>query len=392
MTFRKGAFGLLLLSAVLFLVWRFVRPLDIFVVEERFERPIHVKIPEGLQSISAKECGECHEEIYREWAGSMHAQAWTDPYFQVDYRYDGSRQICQNCHIPLENQQTHLVLGFRDRAKYNPILRANPDYDPELQAEGVTCAVCHIRGDKIVGPFETTDAPHPVTADPGMRGGMEYCRRCHVVPGNRWDTCYRIPPCGTVAEIREGDQEPDCTHCHMPAVVRPVAKGMKARRGRKHLFYGGHSPEFVRKALDVAYSIWHRGRRSGITVTLTNTGAAHYLPTGTPDRHLTLEFRVLDGAGRVLKKKTVKMKRHILWRPFIVDLMDTRLPHGIPKRYVFDFDTTGDNSLMLEMEVRYHFLEEKRRKRIGYENREPISYTIHEISTPVKDAAGEENR
>ena len=101
-----------------FLVWLFIRPMNIFVVDEKFERPVPVNIPEGLTSISAMECKDCHEEIYREWSESMHAKAWIDPYYQVDNIYDGSQQICLNCHIPLENQQENLVLGFKDKQKF----------------------------------------------------------------------------------------------------------------------------------------------------------------------------------------------------------------------------------------------------------------------------------
>ena len=128
---------------------------------------------------------------------SVHAQAWINPYYQIDYVFDGSQQICFNCHIPLENQQEDLVVGFRDKEMFKPILEPNPDFDQALQNEGVT-------------------------------------------------------------------------------------------------------------------------------FTLTNVGAAHFLPTGTPDRHLTLELRLLDGEGRMLKEKIHVMKRYILWRPFIVDLKDTR--------------------------------------------------------------------
>jgi cytochrome c551/c552 len=136
--------------------------MNIFVVDERFERPIKVGAPRGIESWSAKACGKCHREIYSEWAESMHGQAWTDPYFQVDFRYDGSQQICLNCHTPLVNQQQSLVLGFRDRDKFDPILAPNPEYDAALRDEGVTCVVCHIRNGRIVGPFRTERVPHAV--------------------------------------------------------------------------------------------------------------------------------------------------------------------------------------------------------------------------------------
>ena len=142
---KKTAWLVLSAMIVLFLLWRLLRPLNIFVVDERFERPMQVETPGGIASLRAKDCGKCHREIYREWAGSMHALAWTEPYFQVDFKYDGSLQICLNCHTPLVDQQQNLVQGFRDRDKFDPILAPNPNYDEALRDEGVTCAVCHVR-------------------------------------------------------------------------------------------------------------------------------------------------------------------------------------------------------------------------------------------------------
>lgn len=158
-----------------FIFWRMVRPLNIFVVDERFEKPMALAVPEGLSSLSARECGGCHEDIYSEWAESMHAQAWREPYFQVDFKYDGSQQICLNCHTPLENHQENLVLGFQDREKFKPTLKPNPAYDAALRKEGLTCATCHVRDGKIVGPFESAAAPHPVAVRPDMFTGLGLC-------------------------------------------------------------------------------------------------------------------------------------------------------------------------------------------------------------------------
>lgn len=377
---KKTAWLILLALIVLFLLWRFVRPMNIFVVDERFERPMQVETPRGIASVSAKECGRCHREIYREWAGSMHARAWTEPYFQVDFKYDGSLQICLNCHTPLVNQQQDLVLGFRDRDKFDPILAPNPAYDASLRDEGVTCAVCHIRNGRIVGPFPTDRAPHPVEHDPEMSKGIKPCLKCHVVSGKRWDTFYAIPPCGTVAEIDAGGQAMDCVDCHMPAVVRPAAEGMSARKGRRHLFQGGHHPERVKESLRVE----HRLEKDELVVTLTNVGAAHYLPTGTPDRHLTLELKLLGPGGEALKEKVHTMKRYILWRPFIVDLRDTRLPYSQPREFRFPLVKRGaDAPAAIDVTVRYHLLDEARRKKIGYNNAEPIAYPLYHERIPL---------
>jgi hypothetical protein len=386
MRLKKGFYIALFILVAAFFAWRFIRPLNIFVIDEKFAMPIHLDIPQGLTSLSAEECGRCHEETYHEWADSMHAKAWTDPYFQVDFVYDGSMQICLNCHIPLENQQEDLVLGFKDREKFKPLLKPNPDFDPKLRDEGVTCAVCHVREGRIVGPFKTDTAPHPLTIDPEMSSGMKSCERCHVVSGKRWDIFYRVPPCGTVAEIEDSGKMADCIGCHMPEVTRSVAKGMIQRKGGAHLFWGGHRPEMVKKALKVEYKNIFNGDRNTyeFEFRLINVGAYHYLPTGTPDRHLTLELRLLDNEGTAIKETLYKMKRYILWRPFIVDIRDTRLPYNKPRKYIFDFkaDTKNPPSI-LDASVRYHLLDEKRRKKIGYENTEPIAYSIYKERIPL---------
>jgi hypothetical protein len=108
--------ALLLLAG--FMTWRFVRPMSIFVVSEAFERPIATtRVPKGLTTLSAEECGNCHRELFEEWRTSIHHAAWSDPYFQADFRFDGSQQVCKNCHTPLDRQQDATVLGFRDAEK-----------------------------------------------------------------------------------------------------------------------------------------------------------------------------------------------------------------------------------------------------------------------------------
>ena len=380
--------GLIVLVA--FLGWRFVRPMNIFTVTESFERPVDsTKIPAGLTGLGAEQCGECHREEYKEWSTSIHSQAWTDPYFQVDFRFDGSQQICLNCHIPLDRQQEHKVLGFRDAEKWDPILAPNPDFDPKLQHEGVTCAGCHVRNGTVLGANGYKNDEHPVET---MKDSNSICIRCHVVQGDRWDTFFRLPPCGTVAEIKAGrsswsGEEPvsdsrglGCVECHMPDVERPLVEGGKRRSARRHIWRGGHDPKMVKKALRISLEEQSQPqpRQRRFVLTLTNTGADHFVPTGTPDRHLTVELRLLDARGEVLEQEHHTLKRTIMWRPFIVDLWDTRLPRGESRNYALEFDSAREpDAVAVEAVVRYHLLDEARRKRIGYQNEEPISYEVY---------------
>ena len=134
--------------------------------------------------------------------------------------------------------------------------------------------------------------------------------------------------------------------------------------------------EFTEKPIDTG--------RHRVTATLTNVGAAHFLPTGTPDRYLTVTLRVFDADGKVLKAQEQTLKRTVMWRPFIVDLWDTRLPYQQPRTYTMDFATGEGKARLVEIVVRYHLLDEARRKRIQYENKEPISYDVYRESISIK--------
>lgn len=382
---RKTLLFVVLGTALIALLgWRLLRPLNIFVVAPAFERPIDTRqAPAMFETLRAEECGACHRDIYAEWRSTIHSQAWTDPYFQVDWEFDGRQQICKNCHIPLDRQQEQRVVGFRDDDKWDPILEPNPEFDAQLQHEGVTCTVCHLRAGVVLGVRGDTDAPHPVRR---IGNGNEVCVRCHVVSGERWDTFFRFPPCGTVAEILHtqnvtpsGETTTSataalgCVDCHMPLIERPLAEGGIVRTTRQHLWRGGHDPQMVKSGLDVHFNIGTSANHRA-TLTLTNTGAAHYFPTGTPDRHLTVTLRALDSAGAVLDEEQWTLKRTVMWRPFIVDLWDTRLPRHEARTYALDI---GARTVAVEAEVRYHLLDEARRERIGYRNTQPIDYAVY---------------
>jgi len=418
-----------------FLTWRFIRPMNIFVVDDRFAWPVDTaQTPPVLGKLSAEECGGCHKAFYDEWRTTIHSQAWTDPYFQTDWQFEGSEHTCRLCHTPLDRQQPHKVLGYRDKDKWNPILEDNPDFDPKLQHEGVTCAACHYRDGKIVGVLGNTNAPHPVQK---LKDPNQVCVRCHVVGGDRWDTFFRFPPCGTVAEIKSaraavldqqdlenlmelmaekdsdsgsGSGDPfkapsletmttgqsgeviardtsvlGCVQCHMPSIKRPLVAGGVDRNARQHFWRGGHDPKMVRKALTVKFAEEKQPAKNKrlFRLTLANTGAAHYVPTGTPDRHLTVHLRLLDEQGRVLDEQTHTIKRTVMWRPFIVDLWDTRLPRWQPRQYELEVPSDS-KAVKVEAEIRYYLLAEKRRQQIGYENKTPINYEIFRKQIPLQ--------
>ena len=98
------------------------------------EQPIH--------HVTSEVCKNCHQEIYRQWKGSMHAQstALADPIHAtfykkvvgspteegVKHKASGKYPVCLQCHAPN---------AARDKVTK---LDANPAY-----AEGVNCVACH---------------------------------------------------------------------------------------------------------------------------------------------------------------------------------------------------------------------------------------------------------
>ncbi|HEB71482.1 MAG TPA: hypothetical protein ENI77_02550 [Nitrospirae bacterium] len=369
----------LALLFILFMVSRFTRKLTFFEVSKAFERPQAVTVPDGLESVSAEECGLCHTDIASEWKTTIHAHAWKDPYFRVDLKFDGSMQVCLNCHTPLENQQENLVLGFYDHEKLDPILAPNPNFDPALKNEGVTCAVCHVKDGQIVGPKNVQTKAHPVRKDKRFTDGSGICRRCHWIMGDRWDVFLKLPPCGNFAEIEETGLKIDCVKCHMPKVTRPMVAGGEDRAGHRHLWRGGHDKDFVKAALKIKLNEPSAGTGAGkrYRIALTNTGTEHRLPTGTPDRHLEVAFRLFDNENKLIDEKIQFLERVILWRPFIVDLWDTRIKFNETRTYEFEFSMARNPPpALLTAEVKYGLLHENRRLRIGYENTEPVRYRI----------------
>ena len=243
---RRSVIRFLLLGLLVFLLWRFIRPMNIFIVSDAFENTIATNdAPELLSSLHAEACGVCHQAFYQEWQTSIHSQAWTDPYFQTDWEFDNSQHICRNCHTPLDRQQPTIVRGYRDRDKWDPITEPNPDFDPDLQHEGVTCTACHLRDGKIVGVQGIQDAPHPVQQ---LNDPNEVCVRCHVVDGDRWDT--RLPR----GQPRSFTLSVPADSKQKPAAVEAIVRyHLLDERRRKRIGYENRDP--------IAYEVF-RGRIS----------------------------------------------------------------------------------------------------------------------------------
>jgi len=394
-----AAVGLAVAIAAL-LGWRMVNPPSHISVSSWFAQPVATlgAAAPGFD-ISAESCGFCHAEAHGEWSSTVHAGAWRDEFFQIDWRRGGANPICRNCHTPLDRQQERIADPARFGDGWNAAALPNPAFEPALRQEGVTCAACHLRDGVVYGPLAGLTAPHPTAAwsNPNVA-----CVRCHAPRNNDWDAVLRTPPCGTASEVlRASGADPAagaaedrflkdnpvanlaalrCVECHMPAVTRPLVAGGLERPGRRHLWRGGHDLATLRAGLQVHFAKTSESAgETRFTLTLVNAGAGHDIPTGVPNRRLTVTLQTLDAAGKPLETQEHVLERRTLGRPFVIDLWDTRLRPNAPR--VFTLTASAGQATAVEAVVRYWLMRPIDRDRFDY--RQEISQEIFRARIPL---------
>jgi len=297
-----------------------------------WENPLpHQAVPKGLTSLSAAQCGVCHQEIYQEWQASAHAQALSDRQFQVEMAKEpATAWLCLNCHTPLENQLRTITIGVEGNTPHRPLVKKNPRFDAVLGREGVTCAVCHVKDGVVIGPWGNSAAPHPVRREPRLLDERA-CGACHQATAAYTDTL--VCTFDTAEEWRASPyarQGRSCEHCHMPEVTRPVAVGGPQRPSRRHLFFGSKIPKEV--AIPPAHRAYYDLYESGLSVEvaggklrLANARAGHLLPTGDPERFILVKAELLEASGRVIDARTHRIGQEWEWHPKARKLSDNRL-------------------------------------------------------------------
>jgi ssDNA-binding Zn-finger/Zn-ribbon topoisomerase 1 len=240
---------------------------------------------------SAEFCGECHPEIYQQWQTSLHAKSTTqkDPLFRGMYdlaiaETDGKlTDKCMVCHSPLSTV-------FLDNSR-----------EMVFNQDGVTCQFCHgaaeivayhsARDMKIDITTVYSDQPNlENTAHPAAHRDYffrsEFCLPCHAEMKNTAE----IEVCSTGNEWREYLKVTgkDCQDCHLLNQEGKVS----------HLFPGSHRFELPLNAVDMKLSFNPDSRE--LLISLTNVGAGHAIPTGTPLRMVFLKITAFDSSGTII--------------------------------------------------------------------------------------------
>lgn len=261
----------------------------------------------------SEQCG-CHAQLIEQWLPTMHAKAMTDPLYltkveEADKATDGALgPFCKKCHGPIAT-----MLGEVESGQLS-----------KTGAEGVTCSFCHqvvaLKDNKTENTshlvqadgtrraqIKDPKAPHPA-AYSALHESAEICGGCHNVNhpinGMHLEATYSEWKASPWA--KEGVV---CQDCHMseapgtigPATGQACAGGPERPNIYRMQFVGGNvaqgPPDVARARLQSAAEIVldapqivAPGTTASATVTITNVGAGHFLPTGlTEVRQMWLE-------------------------------------------------------------------------------------------------------
>ncbi|MEE8575253.1 MAG: multiheme c-type cytochrome [Thermodesulfobacteriota bacterium] len=300
-------------------------------------RPV-ITSAEGSISPNPETCKKCHTERYADWSGSLHSKSVSPGLLaQLDPERDPAFAIsCYLCHAPAVEQRE--VLSAMDK------FFVNEKFDEEFKMSGVSCAACHLRGGRAMGPKDATlkagDAPpaHPSEKEP-LFSSSEFCKACHQM-----DRGFEINGkllTNTYNEWKEsyyGDRNITCQNCHMP--------------GGRHLFRGIHDKEMTANGLK--FTVKNETDKEGIKarLTITNVKVGHYFPTYVTPLVVVRGF-LTDADGEVIDDT---MKKTFIGRQIPLDLskevFDTRIAPLESTAFVYlKTRTKGARKLTLEVWV-----------------------------------------
>lgn len=299
--------------------------------------------PSVLQ-VTVETCQQCHEEIYHQWTGSMHAQssALKDPIHGMFYQQlmgspteEGVRgpqipvkmdkyPVCLFCHAP------------NAAADQKTKLDAAPSY-----SQGVSCVSCHSLAEyhgvddpktgkhrygiqayqqdrtSLYGPKGVTYTParvaedaswptpvhHPIPfqgSKAALFGSNDICMGCHDKRANSNGTLV----CLTGMEYQQGKSFVNCQSCHMPIVTVPkLVKGKPVPDAyvsiADHSMSGGHDPKMVTRGVNLEMNAHRNGDTLEVKINLHNR-LPHSFPTAAPFRNAFLKVSAHDIDGKVL--------------------------------------------------------------------------------------------
>jgi hypothetical protein len=254
----------------------------------------------GTDLVPAEECGRCHQDIHRYWKVSLHAQAADNPRFQEAFARAKATSPgdpgCLICHAPA-------AVYMRDTK-----------WEKKTSWEGVTCDFCHsVRSIKPgadrpfvldagrvkTGPLKGGQSAAHETAYSEVYTSSALCAPCHQYTNDK-----KFDVLTTYSEWQAGafgSRNMACQTCHMRATAGNVVDPKIARSAELsvniHEMPGGHSVTELNRALLAQITAERKGDTLEVTVQVTNRGAGHKVPTGSPLRAIVMTVEADNGVG-----------------------------------------------------------------------------------------------
>ena len=295
-------------------------------------------------------CGGCHAEIYKQWKGSMHSHAYTDPVFQALWKL-GSQEtqgftdkLCAGCHTGIGTVSEEIVMK-------------NGEFQvSDIAKKGVQCDLCHTvvestfletpthepqnasivlePGETKRGPYKDAESPFHETAYSELHTKSRFCANCHHVfhPVTNFHIERTYDEWKYSIYAQKGIQ---CQDCHMMPIEQAITTSRTLKKQKNsgracatgperdqvytHEFVGGNftitslldssqHAEIAKKRLKSAAELnlnppdtVERGSLATVGVKVVNVGAGHNLPTSlTEVRQMWIELLVMDANDNII--------------------------------------------------------------------------------------------
>ncbi len=272
-------------------------------------------------------------------------------------------------------------------ACHAPTVQYSGDTDLVRKAswEGVTCDYCH----SLKSVTFSGGVPHPTVTFDGVKTGplkdaasiahgVAYspvhtsslvCAACH-----EYRNAAGLPVLTTYSEWQNsayGKKDTACQSCHMSLtaakVVDPRVKRTPQTAVNLHQMPGSHSIEQLNKAVSARLSTARRGDSLEVTVEVSNRGAGHMVPTGSPLRRLHLDVQVSSPGGksyqqeRVYRRAALDFQGREIQREHQVFVQaakfgeDTRLKPGERRVETFTFPVPRNAAANVRTQLSYYY-------------------------------------
>lgn len=306
----------------------------------------------GTKYASQAACQNCHQKIHSNWKESSHGNSYSNLRFQAALQKE-PRVWCLNCHAPLHNLKQELV----DLPKKYVV--------PKIAQEGVNCAVCHVRNDKIYGKKENLHLKeHAVFRDESL-SETGICNQCHQFSFPKTHDPTTIY---SSVEMQSTGSEFASSHSFF------IGKGCQSCHvANLHRLGGATDKKFLRESVKISSSVSKLDSAYQLKIQIEIPKIGHAFPTG--DLFRAVSLRAFGESGKQLVEHLIRKNVRVI-DGFTIS--DTRIYPSFWKK-----NAIGNYNFRLKekpkvCEIIYHYqfpIEEELQQKISEEELKTVLYS-----------------